>query len=611
MLIKISQKHIQILIPAAKTGRFRRQKYKLPNTSSKINFSLLFLFKFGQNLYNLKLRFYLLLSFISLVSCKKDITEPAKTENKFYDKAYDFLSTDEKDSAFIYFNLAKNTFSQMKDSARIGNSMVNMAVIQAEKGDYYGSQETSLGAIEYLNKNEEKLHPVLYSNYNNLGIVTKNLSDYHKAILFFDQAIVFATSPSEISTCLNNKANCLKFLRNYNESILIFEGILKNIDPVKDQKGYARVVDNLAYVKFLQNPSYKAEAEIYRALKIREGEKDFWGQNASHSHLSDYFAQKEAEKSLFHAHKMYEISKKIESPDDQLEALQKLVDLEDPLLSKKYYRIYVNLEDSLTNIRNSAKNQFALIRYESEKNRVDFLKAEARNIENRYQILQRNIALGAVFLALIFAIFWNQKRKEHLKKEKDFEVKSTALKYSKKVHDVVSNGIYQVMSEIENSPEMDKNGLLDKLEIVYEKSRDISYENLTGNTDADFKLQIATLTKSFSSDLLQTIIIGNDKDLWSKIQPSLKAEIVLILQEFLINTKKHSQANKIILKFEIVGTSLTMAYSDDGIGLGKMIEKKNGLQNVETRIFSQKGNLTFGDTTGKGAHILISFPLKN
>lgn len=559
----------------------------------------------------MKLKFYFLIILFLLVSCKKEIIEPAKSENKYYDKAYDFLSTSEKDSAFIYFNLAKNTFSQKNDSARIGNSMVNMAIIQAEKGDYYGSQETSLAAIKFLNKKEDILYPVQYSNYNNLGIVTKNLGDYNKAISFFDQAIAFATSQSEINTCLNNKANSFKFLKNYDASIKIFEDVFKNIDPVKDQKGFARVVDNLAYIKFLQNPAYKAEMKMYGALKIRENEKDLWGQNASQSHLSDYFAEKDVSKSLFHAHQMYEISKKIESPDDQLEALQKLVDLENPVNSNKYYKIYVNLEDSLTNIRNKAKNQFALIRYESEKNRVDYLKAQAQNIENRFEILQRNIALGASFLALIFAIFWTQKRKKRLKQEKDFEVKSTALKYSKKVHDVVSNGIYQVMSEIENSAEIDKNRLLDKLEIVYEKSRDISYENLTGNADADFKLQVATLMKSFSSDILQTIIIGNDEVLWSKIQPTLKTEIALILQELLINTKKHSQANKIILKFEIVRNSLKMAYSDDGIGFCKKMTKKNGLQNVETRIFSQKGNLTFDDTTGKGAHILISFPLKN
>ena len=558
----------------------------------------------------MKLKIYLLLILFFLVSCKKEIIEPAKTENKFYDKAYDFLSTGEKDSAFIYFNLAQNTFSQNKDSARIGNSMVNMAILQSEAGDYYGSQETSLGAIKYLNKKEEKLYPILYSNYNNLGITSRNLRDYKNAVLFYDNAIAFATSQSEINTCLNNKAICYKFLENYSASLQIFKDVFKNIYPVKDQKGYARIVDNLAFVKFLQNKNYDAEMEMNAALKIREKAEDLWGQNASHSHLSDYFEDKSIEKSLFHAHRMYEISKKIKSPDDQLEALQKLVDLENPVHSKKYYKIYVNLEDSLTNVRNKAKNQFALIRYDSEKNRVDLLKAEAKNIENRYQILQRNIALGAVFLAYIFAVFWNRKRKERLKQEKIFEVKSTALKYSKKVHDVVSNGIYQVMSEIENTSEIDKEGLLDKLEIVYEKSRDISYEDLTGNADSDFKMQIANLTKSFSSETLKTIIIGNEEILWSKIPQDLKTDIKLILQELLVNTKKHSEAKKIILKFEIVANRLQIAYSDDGIGFTNNIEKKNGLQNVETRICSQKGNLTFGETTGKGANVFISFPLK-
>lgn len=558
----------------------------------------------------MKLKIYLLLILFFLVSCKKEIIEPAKTENKFYDKAYDFLSTGEKDSAFVYFNLAQNTFSQNKDSARIGNSMVNMAILQSEAGDYYGSQETSLGAIKYLNKKEEKLYPILYSNYNNLGITSRNLGDYKNAVLFYDNAIAFATSQSEINTCLNNKAICYKFLENYSASLQSFKDVFKNIDPVKDQKGYARIVDNLAFVKFLQNKNYNAEMEMNEALKIREKAEDLWGQNASHSHLSDYFEDKSIEKSLFHAHRMYEISKKIKSPDDQLEALQKLVDLENPVHSKKYYKIYVNLEDSLTNVRNKAKNQFALIRYDSEKNRVDFLKAEAKNIENRYQILQRNIALGAVILALIFAVFWNRKRKERLKQEKIFEVKSTALKYSKKVHDVVSNGIYQVMSEIENTSEIDKEGLLDKLEIVYEKSRDISYEDLTGNADSDFKMQIANLTKSFSSETLKTIIIGNEEILWSKIPQDLKTDIKLILQELLVNTKKHSEAKKIILKFEIVANRLQIAYSDDGIGFTNNIKKKNGLQNVETRIFSQKGNLTFGETTGKGANVFISFPLK-
>lgn len=49
----------------------------------------------------------------------------------------------------------------------------------------------------------------------------------------------------------------------------------------------------------------------------------------------------------------------------------------------------------------------------------------------------------------------------------------------------------------------------------------------------------------------------------------------------------------------------------DGIGLGKTIQKKNGLQNVETRIFSRKGNLIFDEIIENGTKMTISFPLKN
>ncbi|MGA9213185.1 tetratricopeptide repeat-containing sensor histidine kinase [Kaistella sp.] len=559
----------------------------------------------------MKLNYYLFALLFISISCTKKEAVLKKSDNKFYDKAYEFLEKKEKDSAFIYFNLAKNAFLKDNDSARTGNCIVNMAVIQAENGDYFGSQETSLDAIQYLNVHEEKLHPVIYSNYNNLGIVTKNLKEYKRAIGFFDDAIKYSTSPIEITTCLNNKANCFRHLKKYDKAITIYKAVFKNIDPQNDKKGYARVVDNLAYVKFLQNPAYQAETEMNLALQIREKENDLWGQNASQAHLSDYFSEKNAAKSLFHAQQMYEIAKKIDSPDDEIEALQKLVKLENLENSKKYYSLYVSLNDSLTTVRNKAKNQFALIQYESEKNRVDFLDAKAQNIEKSYQVFKRNIALGISLLVLILAVFWYQKRKKRLQQEKDFEVKSTVLKYSKKVHDVVSNGIYQVMSEIENSSELDKNGLLNKLEVVYEKSRDISYENLTGNPAIDFKLQISNLVKSFSSKSVKPIMIGNEEELWADIPQNLKNEISVILQELLVNTKKHSKAKKIFLKFEIIANHLQIDYSDDGIGLGKTIQKKNGLQNVETRIFSQKGNLIFDEIIEKGTKITISFPLKN
>ena len=214
------------------------------------------------------------------------------------------------------------------------------------------------------------------------------------------------------------------------------------------------------------------------------------------------------------------------------------------------------------------------------------------------------------FAILILGVFLYRKRQKDLIQEKKLEVKETALKYSKKVHDVVSNGIYQVMSEIENSSNIDKNDVLNKLENVYEKSRDISYENFTGNPDVDQKLQVSNLLNSFRSDLIKPILIGNEEVLWTKISPKLKAEILIILQELLVNMKKHSQAQKVILKFEITLNQLHIFYSDDGIGLEKDFQKKNGLKNIENRIFSHGGTVNFDQLTAKGLKINIAFPIK-
>ena len=98
--------------------------------------------------------------------------------------------------------------------------------------------------------------------------------------------------------------------------------------------------------------------------------------------------------------------------------------------------------------------------------------------------------------------------------------------------------------------------------------------------------------------------------LWAKISPKLKAEILIILQELLVNMKKHSQAQKVILKFEITLNQLYIFYSDDGIGLEKDFQKKNGLKNIEKRIFSHGGTVKFEQLTAKGLKINIAFPIK-
>src|SRR5690606_33519866 len=107
------------------------------------------------------------------------------------------------------------------------------------------------------------------------------------------------------------------------------------------------------------------EADLKNALKLRETIDDKWGMIASHSHLSDFFTSVSKEKSLFHAEKMYENARLMNSPNDKLEALQKLIYAAEPQKAKGYALLYTELNDSMTRARNLSKDQFAKIRYDS------------------------------------------------------------------------------------------------------------------------------------------------------------------------------------------------------------------------------------------------------
>lgn len=561
------------------------------------------------------MRFIFYFALMILFGCKNYKNEKEEiATNSHYDKAFVFLENNQLDSSFYYFNSALKSFELENNINGLGKCYMNSGIIQLKQGDYFGSEESLVYALRFLKEPTD--NDYLISVYNSIAVSRKNLKDYKSSLMWYEKAIKISKDSLETIKIQNNIAVAYSKLGNYNKSIHIFKGISNSKIVNHNQIFKYKLIDNLAFTKFLQNKNYNAEPELNKALKIRENEKDLWGQNASHAHLSDYYEEKNIEKSLFHAHKMYEIATELKSPDDKIEALQKLINLENLSNSKKYFNIYRNLNDSLQTARNKAKNQFALIRYETEKNRADLLKSRAENTEKNYQLLLRNILIGLAVLAFIIILIWIEKRRKRVLQEKrliiqenELKIKSTALEYSKKVHDVVSNGVYQIMSEIENTDEIDKNKILNKLENIYEKSRDISYDNVSENSLVSYKTKISQLVNSFNSESLKCIIVGNEENLWKQVSSNIKSELLVILQELLVNFKKHSKAKKLKLEFEKIGNQLNITYTDDGIGFDENFEKKNGLQNTESRIFSCKGCINFEQTTEKGTTINISFPL--
>lgn len=536
---------------------------------------------------------------------KKKISQKIHIKNPNYLKARNFRDKKVSDSAFYYYKLAKDDYLQINDSIGAAESLINMAIIQTKFGDFYGSIESSLKANNLLKKENDSItRGDLASSYNNMAIASSFLYDYKKAIIFYKNAIKYTINQKNKYIYYNNLGDVLISQGNPKLAQKYLEYAIYS----KDHENQSMAINNLARAKLLDNKNYDPLPEFYKALQIRRENDDLNGLNSSFATLANYYLETDKNKSLSFAKKMLETSFEINNPEDQLQALQKIIKL-DKNNYLEYFQKFQKINDSVQLARSNAKNQFAYFSYGIEKKESENQQLKLKMAEENVKTIIRNVGLAALSLLLIGGFFWYRKRKKRLEQEKELEVKNTQLKMSKKVHDVVANGIYQVMTKIENQEDFSKDEALDELEFVYEKSRDISYETEDAKDEQDFSEKISSSIGSFNNDSVKTYIAGNEKNIWKNVSQPKQDEIYQIIRELLVNMKKHSQASVVSFRFEKNNNEITIHYKDNGIGMSGAAMHKNGLTNMVSRIEILKGQITFDPETEKGLKIDISFPV--
>jgi tetratricopeptide (TPR) repeat protein len=498
----------------------------------------------------------------------------------------------------------------IKDSLQVAMALNYMAAMQSDAGDYYGAQETLTQSLKYLKEENPKDKACLASDFNELGLNAINLKNYKAAIGYFDSAIQFSVDSTYTLDFKNNQGNAYRQKKDYPKALKLYREVFQK--RTKPDAQYARVLSNIARTKWLADPHYNAAPQLLKALQIREQEKDLWGENSSYIHLAEFYALRNPDSALFYARKLYDISQAIHSPDDQLDALSKLVKLAPVQDTKRYFARYERLSDSIQTARYAAKNQFALIRYEAEKSKADNLKLQHDNAEKRYQIIRQQAISGTILLITlaigIGGISWYQKRKRGLQMEAERAIRDSQLKTSKKVHDVVANGLYRIMAEIEHQENLDKEQLLDQIELMYEQSRDISYEKEAAPTE-NFQEKIGGMLTSFATTTTKVLVVSNDESTWSGVSAEVRKELQHVLLELMINMKKHSLASNAVIRFQREPERLLISYTDDGTGFPGQHVFGNGLTSITTRIQTIQGEIRMENREPKGLQISVSVPL--
>ena len=565
--------------------------------------------------------FFIIFTFLFLFSCqKKTNTTPKQKSTKLQIEkltkvADNFYNTNNFDSAFYYYNKVKFICNPVTDALDYVSTLNRMAHIQQSQGDYTGSESTVTEALLYLKyiKNQQ----YAWNSYVILSINYLNTYDYKNAILYNQKALQLQTEPWRNLAAKNNIAVILIEEEKYKESLEIFLSLITKEEVISDDLFYAKALDNVGFCYFKINQPKKALYYLNKSLKIRQKKGDPFDLGKSYLHLAKFYEKRNSslvKKYMLLSYNQFTIAK---NTDERLTSLKLIIQNSSDIALKKYSTKYVNLVDSIFEVRQKVKNQFARVKYDSKREKNENLKLKTHKAENELQLERqknRNIIsyiIIAISLSLIIVLYLYLTSRG--KKEKIEATYKSETRIAKKLHDELANDIYHTMAFVENKNlalTENKEQLLNNLDIIYSRTRDISKENCAIITNENYVLGLKEMILEFNTS--NTSIILNDLETvsWNTLDRSKKTTVYRVLQELLVNMKKHSNANLAVINFKETDKNIIINYSDNGNGADlTQLSFKNGLHNVENRIQSIKGNVEIDSHPGKGFKVLLKIPL--
>ncbi|WP_317235686.1 ATP-binding protein [Flavobacterium pectinovorum] len=482
-----------------------------------------------------------------------------------------------------------------------------MASIQQINGDYYGSKETLTEALPYIKKKD-----VYSASINNLfGIADKELAIYDDAIYYYNEAIKDCTDSFSKQFPLNNIAVVNIQQKKYDKAIFFLESIL-NQKILDNRENHARVKDNLGYAYFKKGITKKGLTLMLESLEIRTRINDIYGAIESNLHLAEYYVKTDIDKSNDYAKNAYQIATKCNSVDERLKSLAILIANG---LGTEYAKKYITLNDSIIKIRNNYKNKFAKIKYDSKKEKDENEKLRLEKAENALALKDaenQKIMFVSAFIILLFLLAYLKKHSDNRNRiEKIKAVQDTETRIAKDIHDELANDVFHAITFTQTqtlTTENTKETLVKKLDHIYTRVRGISRENNDIDTGPNYSVNLKEMLSTYNSENTNVIITNIEKISWDIIEDTKKFTIQRVLQELMVNMKKHSEAPLVVIKFASQSNSVSIDYTDNGKGCEKSKIIKNGLQNMENRILAIKGTITFGTEPHKGFKVKITMP---
>ncbi len=527
---------------------------------------------------------------------------------------------------FSYYQKSKNISLKLKDSLQVGKRLLSMAITQKDAKDYLGSEITTIEALRYLEPLKKQKY--ISALYNNLGLVSwksnrlKEARKYYKISNEIDQNNSNkAIREESYLTFLNNIGLTYKSEHNYKKAIFYYK---KGLNFKNIKKNYPEDYEVLLgnYSSSLLSIGNKKEAlEGYlEVLELTQARKDIYDQSISHSLLADYYLKENNLKEAnYHAKKGLKLARKSGNTDRVLENLYTLGALISGDQIKTYLKEYILLNDSLFTRERNLKNQFAKIRYETEKKDKENHQLKEENTQKQLQIAkerqQKLIAIllaGMSLLTIGFGAYLVRNRRKQLLFQaqlKSVEAREKERQQiAKTLHDEVAGDLRMLHQRLAKNTQNEE---AQKLDIIKENVRNLSHRLSSVHfKEVSFKNQMINLAGDCFENNFSVFIQNLDVIDWKAIDESIKRVLYLSCRESVQNTQKYAETSKIHLVFSQVKKEILLSIKDEGKGFD-IAKAPNGigLKNMKERVEDLQGTFAIESEENRGTTINIRIPI--
>ncbi|KQX02318.1 tetratricopeptide repeat-containing sensor histidine kinase [Flavobacterium sp. Root420] len=521
----------------------------------------------------------------TVVKQKPDHTEEIK---RLTDKADTFYDTNKLDSAYIYFNTIQQLCDPKTNYVDYVYALSCMGEIQQSFGNYIISESLLTKTLPYLHKIKKTRYA--WFVYNMQGLNYFYRSDYHNALIYFKKTLHLKTTLWRKSYVLGNIAITYMEQYKYKEAIDLLILLTKHkqiseYDLLINDPQQATLLDNLGLC-YYKLKNYEKSLDCYKkSLKIRLHIKEDHLISLGYIHLSTVYQKKNPQLAKKYAKLGYQKALEFNNFPHKISSLSELIKSSQANELKKYSLIYIHLIDSFNKANQMTKNEFTNIKYHFNKEKEENLQLTAEKVENELQLeRQKNqniisYILIALSLSLIVILYFYLTSRGN--REKIEATYKSEIRIAKKLHDELANDIYHTMAFAENknlSLSENKEQLLTNLDAIYLRARDISKENSPIITSEKYTFYLKEMISRFNTSNTNLLLNDIESIPWNEIEKNKKITVYRVLQELLVNMKKHSNATLVGINFKKTDKSVIINYTDNGKGIDvHNIIFKNGL----------------------------------